>query len=74
MDKCPHCGGVNGVDFKVTVEAVRHRHWNGEEEGLDNQRIIREGVLKCSDCGKRISPHQWGFESARSQSDAAGDA
>lgn len=52
--KCPHCGGVSGVQTTMRFKALRFRGWDGQNEDTDAFEVLSETDPRCQDCNKPV--------------------
>lgn len=57
-ERCPHCGGKNGIHTKEIVDFKQVYDWNGSfVEGVHTNSIRGGTALYCCDCGRNVSKH-----------------
>lgn len=55
-DRCPHCGGENGVHTKELVEFKQFYDWDGSYDCGEHGGQVRGGKnLYCMDCGRDVT-------------------
>lgn len=56
VDKCPHCGGQNGVFFDEVVVYRVYMDWDRESySASEYQRTVRiPKTARCCDCNRRV--------------------
>lgn len=55
MKHCPHCKGINGFEYRLTIKSNRSGSWgvdNDEETQIERTSTPKNVV--CVDCGKRV--------------------
>ena len=60
MNSCPHCGGVSGFEYEMTLKTLRTSRWDGSND--EEVEVRKAGVrrnIKCADCGKTVRPSRW---------------
>lgn len=55
-ERCPHCGGTNGVHTKEIVDYKSFYDWDGTYSSGEHNRQIRGGnAYYCCDCGRNVT-------------------
>lgn len=60
-EKCPYCGGQNGLESSRIVRETVLFDWSGDSEVTTTKTISERSTGKCFDCGKKIDISDFKF-------------
>ena len=54
VEKCPHCGGINGFFTRVIFDCQRFTSWASGDIDTEGYKIVSETNPRCMDCEKSV--------------------